>query len=122
MLKDAQKGKFDIIMAWAIDRIGRSLSDLLDTIQHLEACGVDLYLDQQNIDTTTPMGKLITREIPRLCRGGSKSLTVPAVKPEAPTDETSNAGPQSTLTKFRRWTVVRVHERIDERRKDTTRD
>jgi hypothetical protein len=37
------------------------------------------------------------------------------------TDETSNAGPQSTLTKFRRWTVVRVHERIDERRKDTTR-
>jgi DNA invertase Pin-like site-specific DNA recombinase len=35
----------------------RSLSDLLNTIQHLEACGVDLYLDQQAIDTTTPMGK-----------------------------------------------------------------
>src|SRR5262249_59458240 len=33
--------------------------DLLDTIQHLEACGVDLYLDQQAIDTTTPMGKLV---------------------------------------------------------------
>ena len=32
---------------------------LLDTIQHLEACGVDLYLDQQAIDTTTPMGKLV---------------------------------------------------------------
>jgi DNA invertase Pin-like site-specific DNA recombinase len=31
-------------MGWAIDRLGRSLSDLLDTIQHLEACGVDLYL------------------------------------------------------------------------------
>jgi DNA invertase Pin-like site-specific DNA recombinase len=59
MLKDAQKGKFDIVMAWAIDRVGRSLIDLLGTIQHLEACGVDLYLDQQNIDTTTPMGKLI---------------------------------------------------------------
>jgi DNA invertase Pin-like site-specific DNA recombinase len=29
------------------------------TIQHLEACGVDLYLDQQNIDTTTPAGKLM---------------------------------------------------------------
>ena len=27
--------------------------------QHLEACGVDLYLDQQNIDTTTPAGKLM---------------------------------------------------------------
>ena len=51
--------KFDIVMAWAIDRLGRSLIDLLDTIQHLEACGVDLYLDQQAIDTTTPMGKLV---------------------------------------------------------------
>jgi len=59
MLKDAKRRKFDIVMAWAIDRLGRSLSDLLDTIQHLEACGVDLYLDQQAIDTTTPMGKLV---------------------------------------------------------------
>src|SRR5262249_24796197 len=59
MLKDASRRRFDIVMAWAIDRLGRSLSDLLDTIQHLEACGVDLYLDQQSIDTTTPMGKLV---------------------------------------------------------------
>jgi DNA invertase Pin-like site-specific DNA recombinase len=49
----------DIVMAWAIDRLGRSLIDLLDTIQHLEVCGVDLYLDQQAIDTTTPMGKRV---------------------------------------------------------------
>jgi len=53
MLKDASRRKFDIVMAWAIDRVGRSLSDFL------EACGVDLYLDQQAIDTTTPMGKLV---------------------------------------------------------------
>ena len=46
-------------MAWAIDRVGRSLIDLLGTIQTLEACGVDLYLDQQAIDTTTPAGKLM---------------------------------------------------------------
>ena len=60
MLKDASRRKFDIVMAWAIDRLGRSLIDLLDTIQHLEVCGVDLYLDQQAIDTTTtPMGKLV---------------------------------------------------------------
>jgi DNA invertase Pin-like site-specific DNA recombinase len=59
MLNDAGRRKFDIVMAWAIDRVGRSLIDLLGTIQHLEACGVDLYLDQQNIDTTTPMGKLV---------------------------------------------------------------
>src|SRR5262245_19269135 len=59
MLKDASRRKFDVVMAWAIDRLGRSLIDLLETIKHLEAVGVDLYLDQQNIDTTTPAGKLL---------------------------------------------------------------
>src|SRR5580692_12906350 len=59
MLKEAQRRRFDVVMAWAIDRLGRSLIDLLNTIQALEACGVDLYLDQQAIDTTTPAGKLM---------------------------------------------------------------
>lgn len=59
MIKDAQRRRFDVVMAWAIDRLGRSLIDLLDTIQALEVCGVDLYLDQQAIDTTTPAGKLM---------------------------------------------------------------
>jgi DNA invertase Pin-like site-specific DNA recombinase len=59
MLKDAQRRRFDVVMAWAIDRLGRSLIDLLGTIQTLEACAVDLYLDQQAIDTTTPTGKLM---------------------------------------------------------------
>src|SRR6266481_5725681 len=59
MLKDAQRRQFDVVMAWAIDRLGRSLIDLLGTIQTLEACGVDLYLDQQSIDTTTPAGRLM---------------------------------------------------------------
>ena len=59
MFKDAQRRRFDVVMAWAIDRLGRSLIDLLGTIQQLEACGVDLYLDQQAIDTTTPTGRLM---------------------------------------------------------------
>jgi DNA invertase Pin-like site-specific DNA recombinase len=59
MLKDASRRKFDVVMAWAIDRLGRSLKDLLGTIDHLKEVGVDLYLDQQNIDTTTPTGKLL---------------------------------------------------------------
>src|SRR5215468_8928923 len=44
MLNDASRRQFDVVMAWAIDRVGRSLVDLLSTIQHLEACSVDLYL------------------------------------------------------------------------------
>jgi DNA invertase Pin-like site-specific DNA recombinase len=59
LLKDAQRRRFDVVMAWAIDRLGRSLIDLRGTIQTLEHCGVDLYLDQQAIDTTTPAGRLM---------------------------------------------------------------
>jgi DNA invertase Pin-like site-specific DNA recombinase len=59
LLKDAQRRRFDVVMAWAIDRLGRSLIDLLGTIQTLEHYGVDLYLDQQAIDTTTPAGRLM---------------------------------------------------------------
>src|SRR2546423_849335 len=49
----------------AIDRcsyrglMGRSLRNLLETIEHLKAIAVDIYLEQQNIDTTTPAGKLL---------------------------------------------------------------
>jgi len=67
MLKDAQRRRFDIVMAWAIDRLGRSLIDLLGTIQALEACGVDLYLDQQALDTTTPAGKAHVSDYRCLC-------------------------------------------------------
>jgi DNA invertase Pin-like site-specific DNA recombinase len=59
MLNDASRLHFDIVLVWAIDRLGRSLIDLLGTIQHLEAVGCDLFIDQQNIDTSTPMGRLL---------------------------------------------------------------
>lgn len=59
MLNDAKRRRFDVVMAWSIDRMGRSLIDLLNTIQELEACGVDLFLEQQALDTTTPAGRLM---------------------------------------------------------------
>lgn len=59
MLKAAQRRSFDVVMTWSIDRLGRSLIDLLHSVQHLESCGIDLFIDQQNIDTTTPTGKLM---------------------------------------------------------------
>ena len=59
MLVDAGRGKFDVVMAWALDRVGRSLSDLLATIKHLEACKADLFVDKELIDTTSPTGMLL---------------------------------------------------------------
>ena len=57
-LKDAARGRFDVVMAWALDRLGRSLLDLLDTLGELEAAGVALVLHRQAIDTATPAGRM----------------------------------------------------------------
>jgi DNA invertase Pin-like site-specific DNA recombinase len=49
--------KFDIVMAWSVDRLGRSLQDLIGFLSELHALGIDLFLHQQGLDTTTPSGK-----------------------------------------------------------------
>jgi DNA invertase Pin-like site-specific DNA recombinase len=45
-------------MSWAMDRLGRSLADLIDTLRTLESANVDLFLHHQAIDTTTPAGRM----------------------------------------------------------------
>ena len=57
MLKDATRGKFDVVLAWSVDRLGRSLKDLVAFLDELHSVGCDLYLHQQGIDTTTPTGR-----------------------------------------------------------------
>lgn len=57
LLKAANRREFDIIMAWSVDRLGRSLQHLVGFLDDIHAKGVDLYLHQQNIDTSTPSGK-----------------------------------------------------------------
>ncbi len=59
MLKDAVRGRFDMVMCWSIDRLGRSLQNLIEILNELESANVDLYFLQQAIDTSTPMGKMI---------------------------------------------------------------
>ena len=55
--RDAARRKFDIVMAWSVDRLGRSLQDLVAFLSELHALGIELYLHQQGLDTTTPAGK-----------------------------------------------------------------
>ena len=57
LCKEATRRKFDVIMAWSVDRLGRSLQDLVTFLGELHAVGVDLFLHQQGVDTTTPAGK-----------------------------------------------------------------
>lgn len=57
LLEDAVRRKFDKVAVWSVDRLGRSLQDLVATLDELQAAGVDLYLHQQAMDTATPAGR-----------------------------------------------------------------
>ena len=56
LLKDAVRRRFDMVAVWAVDRLGRSLTDLLNTLQTLKQSKVGLFLHQQGIDTSTAAG------------------------------------------------------------------
>ena len=57
LCRDAAQRKFDMVMAWSVDRLGRSLQDLVGFLSELHALRIDLFLHQQGLDTTTPAGK-----------------------------------------------------------------
>jgi DNA invertase Pin-like site-specific DNA recombinase len=57
LCKAAARREFDVVMAWSVDRLGRSLQDLVAFLGELHAVGIDLFLHQQGLDTTTPAGK-----------------------------------------------------------------
>lgn len=49
----------DIVCAWSVDRLGRSLPDLITFLGELQAHGCDLFLHQQALDTSTPSGRMM---------------------------------------------------------------
>ena len=59
MLKGVARKDFDVVASWSVDRLGRSLIDLVSMLQELHSTGVDLYLHQQGINTTTPAGRAL---------------------------------------------------------------
>jgi DNA invertase Pin-like site-specific DNA recombinase len=57
LCRAAARREFDMVMAWSVDRLGRSLQDLVAFLSELHALKIDLFLRQQGLDTTTPAGK-----------------------------------------------------------------
>ena len=57
MMKAVARREFDMVAAWSVDRLGRSLTDLLEFLKDLHAKKVDLFLHQQGLDTSTPSGR-----------------------------------------------------------------
>ena len=57
MMKAAKQGKVGVVAVWKLDRLGRSVLQLVGDMEQLKAWGVDLVSVRDDIDTTTPMGR-----------------------------------------------------------------
>jgi DNA invertase Pin-like site-specific DNA recombinase len=59
MMTEAGKKKFDALLVWKLDRLGRSLKDLINTLDELGTLGIDFISYENQINTSTPTGKLV---------------------------------------------------------------
>ena len=70
-----------MVMAWSVDRLGRSLQDLIGFLSELHALKIDLFMRQQGLDTTTPAGKAMFQMMGVFAEF---DLTRPAAPPRRP--------------------------------------
>jgi DNA invertase Pin-like site-specific DNA recombinase len=68
LMKAVNAKEFDLVAAWSVDRLGRSLTHLLGILQELHEKGVDLFLHQQGLDTSTTAGKATGSSGQTVCR------------------------------------------------------
>ena len=59
LMKSATQRRFDMVMCWSIDRLGRSLQNLIEILNELQSLNVDLFFMQQGMDTSTSAGRMI---------------------------------------------------------------
>jgi DNA invertase Pin-like site-specific DNA recombinase len=59
LLKGVVRRDFDQVCCWSVDRLGRSLQDLISVLEELRLKGCELYIHKQAIDTNTPSGKML---------------------------------------------------------------
>src|ERR1700756_2230520 len=57
MLKDATRRRFDVLLFWSIDRLGRSTAAVTTALEELDQAGVAIYADKEAMDATTPHGR-----------------------------------------------------------------
>ena len=59
LMKDARWRRFQKVLVWSVDRLGRSLKNLVDTLTELRDLKIDIFAQQQGIDTGTQMGAMM---------------------------------------------------------------
>src|SRR5258707_11175808 len=57
LCRAAARREFDMVMAWSVDRLGRSLQGLVEFLSEIHSLHIELYLHQQGLDTRSPSGK-----------------------------------------------------------------
>ena len=68
LMKAVARREIDMVAAWSVDRLGRSLTGLLELLTELHAKKVDLYRHQQGLDTSTPSGRAMLQDDGRVRR------------------------------------------------------
>ena len=63
LIKGSTKKEWDSILVWSVDRLGRSLKDLVSFLDEINSVGCDLYIHQSGLDTSTPSGKMMFQMI-----------------------------------------------------------
>lgn len=79
LLADARKRKFDCVLVWRIDRLGRSVSHLLEVLETLKALDIQFVSMSEAIDTSTPTGKMVFTVLGAVAEL-ERSLTVERVR------------------------------------------
>ena len=93
LLKGVARREFDIVAAWPVCRLGRSLSDLIGLLGELRSRDIDLYLHQQALDTSTPVRnaggvqRIRAGDDPRSRPGRSGSRSIIRQAPGQATDD-----------------------------------
>jgi DNA invertase Pin-like site-specific DNA recombinase len=59
MMTDARRGRFDVVLVWASDRIARSVKHFLDVLDELDRIGVEYVSFRENLDTGGPLGRAL---------------------------------------------------------------
>ena len=63
LIKGSIRKEWDSILVWSVDRLGRSLKDLVSFLDEINSVGCDLYIHQSGLDTSTPSGKMMFQMI-----------------------------------------------------------
>ena len=59
LMSEARQRRFDVVVVWRFDRFARSVSHLIRALETFDALGIDFISFSENIDTSTPTGKMI---------------------------------------------------------------